>query len=108
MGALAQWLGTDQWIELTNHLGRQPYALPGVAAGATRDFRWAMLNEALASTAADVLVVRRGQSVPRAAPRSLADVQALFGAGIGIALRRADHASDRVKALAQSVSQDVP
>lgn len=106
---LKDWLGADHWMALKRaHVGKQPFALPGVTAHAARDCRWSMLDEALAGGQADVLVVRQGRSLSCPPPRSLSDVRALFREHAGIALRRAEHASVPAKQLARSVSEDVP
>jgi ribosomal protein L16 Arg81 hydroxylase len=67
-----------------------------------------MLEHALASSEADVLIVRRGKTLERPPPRSLAEVKTLFHDDAGIALRRAEQASEPVKELASALSQDVP
>jgi hypothetical protein len=109
MGVLTQWLGPERWTTLKHeHLGKQPFALPSVAVDATKDFGWSVLDEALASAEADVIVVQRGQRLQCPSPRSLAEVRSLFGDGAGIALRRADHASGCIKELAAGVSRDMP
>jgi len=109
LGALAEWLGRDGWDELVrDHLGAQPFARPGVARAAVPQCSWPMLEEALGSDAADVLVVRGGRDLPEPRPRSLTELRALFEQGSGIALRKAEQASATVGALASSMARDVP
>jgi ribosomal protein L16 Arg81 hydroxylase len=109
MGALRTWLGLEGWTRFAHeHYGKQPFVMPCVAPEVLRACSWDSLDRALASRAADVQVVRRGESLSIAPPRSLAALRALFEHDTGIALRNADRASARVRALAAAIGEDVP
>lgn len=69
---------------------------------------WDHLGQTLGAHAADVLVVRRGEDLSLAAPRSLEDLHKLFGYDAGIALRNAELVSERVRAVCSAVAQDLP
>ncbi len=109
MGALRTWLGVGTWTRFAReHYGKQPLVMPGVAPEVMSACNWNILDAALASPAAEVQVVRRGESLPVAPPRTLAELHKLFEHSAGIALRNADHASDSIRSLAAAIGEDVP
>lgn len=109
MGALRTWLGDEGWTRFAHeHYGKQPFVLPDAARELIDTCSWQSMSAALASHAADVHVIRRGESLSIAPPRSLAALRSLFEQNAGIALRNAEHASDRVRALAAAITEDVP
>jgi len=109
MGALRSLLGGEGWAQLEQaRLKSQPFAMPRAAGAASERCRWGMLDEALRCDEGDTLVVRGGSSLRVEPPRSLAQLEALFGYGAGIAHRRAERTSDAVRALSAAVAEDVP
>jgi len=109
MGLLQTLLGPDAWQHFTrDHRGKQPFAMQRVAAEILEQCDWDHLGETLAAHAADVLVVRRGEDLAMAPPRSLADLHGLFGRDTGIVLRHAELVSDRVRAICTAIAEDVP
>jgi 50S ribosomal protein L16 3-hydroxylase len=89
---LDEWLG-DVTLEAfrTRHLGRLPFARPGTALPVVHRFDWKVLAEVLAADAAlDTIVCSRGNRLPLPPPQSLRDLDAMFGAGIGLCIRGAE------------------
>lgn len=109
MGALRTWLGLETWTRFAReHYGKQPFVMPGVVPEIMHTWDWDSLDAALASPAAEVQVVRRGESLSFAAPRSLAALRELFERDAGVALRNAERASERVRAIAAAIGEDIP
>src|SRR5688500_4876411 len=76
MGLLRTWLGPDAWQRFTrDHRDTQPFAMQGVGNETSKQCDWDHLGHTLAAHAPDVLVVRRGEDLAIAPPRSLADLQ---------------------------------
>jgi len=90
---LGDWLGETSHDEFRAHyLGKAPFARPGTALASVTRFDWRVLARVLAADPpADVLVCARGQLLPVPAPKTLVDLGALFAAGIGLAMRHAEH-----------------
>jgi ribosomal protein L16 Arg81 hydroxylase len=109
MSSLRTWLGADAWQRFTrDHHRTRPFATKLVGAEALEPCDWDHLGQTLATHAADVRVVRRGESLSVAPPQSLADLHNLFGQDAGIALSNADLVSERVRAICAAVVADVP
>jgi hypothetical protein len=108
-GLLEQWLGRSQLHEfLREHLHQRAFAAPDAARSAAERCGWHVVDALLGSPEADTLVIARGVVDPHAPPRSLDALRELFGCGVGVAVRRADRASEGVAALAEQLRLDVP
>jgi 50S ribosomal protein L16 3-hydroxylase len=109
MGVLRTWLGGIAVEEfVSTHLGRRPLAAPHLAASAARHCGWSVMDELLASSHSDTLVVARGELHAENAPRSTLELGALFARGLGVAVRGADRACAAVATLASSLGEDLP
>lgn len=109
MGLLQEWLGAEAWHRFTREFrGVRPFATHLAPVQLLNDCDWDHLGQTLAAHAADVQVVRMGEVLSAAAPRSLTDLQELFGRDAGIALRNAELASEPVRAICAAIEQDIP
>lgn len=109
MGALRTWLGAETWTRFAHeHYGKQPFVMPGAAAEVLHACNWDSLGAALASRAAEVQVVRRGESLSLTPPRSLPGLRKLFERSAGVALRNAERASAPIRTLATAIGEDAP
>lgn len=108
MGLLRRWLGPREWERFEAERGSAPFSVKGVAAEVLEAFDWDHLGQSLAARAADVLVLRRGEDLALARPRSLAALRKLFDRDASIALRNAQHVSERVRAICAELAEDVP
>src|SRR5690349_624685 len=100
----SDWLAPNdvEWF-VSNHLGRAPYAAPGVAGTAVSLFDWPTLDALLASPlAVDLLTVARGQLVDVPRPCSAAAARQLLGAGVSVVVRAAERHDAGLRALAAS------
>jgi hypothetical protein len=107
--SLASWIAPLP-IEgfVTRYLGREPLAGAGRARPETRCCSWHVLDDMLRACPTDVLVVAGGRALDRPPPRSLGELRALFGVGVGIALRSAEAYALPVRELCQQLSAECP
>jgi hypothetical protein len=98
---LGDWLGDTSREQFRAHyLGRAPFARPGTAAATIGHFDWTALGRVLAADPPpDVLVCARGQLLGLPPPTTLAAVEMLFSAGIGLAMRHAQHCDHGLAAI---------
>ena len=101
---LSDWIAPKDidWF-IATHLGRMPYAAPGVARDAVALFDWPTLDAVLASPlAVDLLTVARGHLVDVPRPRSAAAARELMSTGVSVVVRGAERHDDGLHALAAS------
>jgi 50S ribosomal protein L16 3-hydroxylase len=110
MGPLAQWLGDlDLHTFRRRHLQRGAMARPGATTAVADLFGWAELDALLAQQPApDVLVVSAGEALSVPAPRSLAELRAMFARGIGIVVRHPERHSTALRTLCSEFEQELP
>ncbi len=91
------------------HLRRAPLARPSTALDARGLFDWAVLERVLAAEppARDVFVVARGEEVAVATPRTLVELRALMGRGIGLCIRGAERWDAGLAAVASAFELDL-
>lgn len=105
---LRDWLGARGLMEFHREtFGKLPCARPGSARAALSVCDWQSLDAMLAARP-DLLVTRHGREVAAPAPRSLAQLQALFADGIGIVIRQAERQSAPLAAFCAAFARDIP
>jgi 50S ribosomal protein L16 3-hydroxylase len=106
---LQSWLGDVSVAQFrADHLGRHPLARPNTAQSIVEACNWNVLDRALTRGPDDILVVARGKLLDLPPPRSMPQLRALFGLGIGIALREAERHSPEIAAIATGVANELP
>src|SRR5688572_23930537 len=105
---LSEWLGPLGIEEFTaHHLGRQPYARPGAAAGVVPRLDWGVLERILAARPApDVLVARDGRLANVEPPTSRHAARHLLDARLGIVVRKAERHDAALAELARAFARD--
>jgi 50S ribosomal protein L16 3-hydroxylase len=108
--ALASWLApVDLATFRETHLGKQPCARPGAAAGALPLLRWDTLDAVLGSDGPlDVMTVNRGALVDVPRPRGAEEVRALMRAGVSTVVRASERHDPALGELAASFAAAVP
>src|SRR5262245_44524523 len=90
------------------HWGRDPIARPSAAASAIRLFDWPTLARILeADPPPDALAVARGRLADVPVPRSIPDLLAMMGRGVGVVVRHAERCDDGLAGLARAFATDL-
>lgn len=104
---LREWLGETSVSEfVATHLGRAPFAAPGMARSALSALDWDALGRILAA-APDVIVVAGGALLESPTPRSGADARALLQRGEGFVVRRAERHDAALRSIATSFEREL-
>lgn len=91
------------------HLGRLPYARPGMAANVRSCFDWRVLEQLLAGhPRPDILVASNGRLVDIPPPRSIEDVRRMMRQKLGVVLRRTEQHDEKLAELARAFERDLP
>ena len=106
----------DEWLPpmsvslfARDYLRKQPFASPSSARSAIPVFGWGTLDRLLTNDPPlDLLVIARGKLVDLPAPKTLADVRALFLEGVGLVIRHAEQVDAGLARLAASMKRVIP
>ena len=106
---IGDWLGQTTLADFrTQYLQRAPLACPSTGLASVRKLDWQVLARVLvADPQPDVLVVAGGKRLDVPAPRSLADLAALFAAGIGLCLRHTERCDPGLGAIAAEFEREL-
>jgi 50S ribosomal protein L16 3-hydroxylase len=109
MDSLGHWLKPIAVTTfLAEHLGHAPFARAGAACEVASACGWTLLDEVLRAGPSDVLVIGSSRQFDMPAPRSVAELQALFRVGLGIAIRAPERVSQPLETLAREFARDLP
>ncbi|MBA3463173.1 MAG: hypothetical protein H0T46_24670 [Deltaproteobacteria bacterium] len=103
------WLGDVTLAEFrARYLQREAFARPSSALATVPKLDWSVLARVLvADPPPDTLVVARGKRLEVPAPRSLADLGALFAAGVGLCLRHTERCDPGLAAIAADFEREL-
>lgn len=106
---LQRWLGQVHLEEFrSRYLQQQPLATPGGGMDVRHACDWQELGHLLEAASSDVLVVAASQLLAVPAPRTLAELRALFRAGAGVALRNPAPCGPGLLEISRALARDVP
>jgi 50S ribosomal protein L16 3-hydroxylase len=106
---LREWLSPVPVADFVRtHLGRQPSARPGAAAGVIQSFDWEVLEQVLATRPPDILIARAGRLVNAPVPGDLRAARKLMSQELGIVIRNSERQHAGLAALAQAFALDLP
>jgi hypothetical protein len=109
MESLASWLAPIPMATfVTEHLGHTPFARAGAAHRLAAACDWQVLDAVLRARPPDVLVIAGSRQLDMPAPRSLAELEALFSVGIGVAIRAPERVNEPLEVLARDFARDLP
>jgi 50S ribosomal protein L16 3-hydroxylase len=106
---LGRWLAPTPVAEfLAAYLHKQPHARPGSALLTAETFGWSIVDRLLAASPPDALVIARGKTEDAPVPRSLPELRALMGRGLGVVIRKSERHDPVLAQLALAFAGDLP